>query len=860
MASSAFTPIFDAGAQADLAARVADAAQAIAPLWPLESAIAVNPLSGFEDRPFEVALREGADLFGARTTLALGQWRALHAEGRIADVALRKAIVATLGGLDAAFTLFGPDLNAFALLHARLVELPVAPAAEPQRRVLSPGMTVLARWIGCFLDRAAPPLFGRELGLYPCLRLALQADPALRAIATRDGLRLLDLAPEDPLATLGLVFDRRGIAPAATEDTVRRLFARLPGWAAHLRWRTGHAEAHQVAGAPASMLDLAALVALVSFVAGEDFADRQPAHAQPAGLPGRDEVARALLAHWNLAADAPEAWSDEARQRFARIVAMDEAALGLVFQQAAERGVIDSLGHALEGRSAACANAAPAASPAAPPAAPPVERPAAQLVFCIDVRSEPMRRAIEAAGAAAGTFETYGYAGFFGLPIALQPVLGRTPRKQLPVLLAPAHHVAEAPLPGRTDEAREVVTRRACAHRAQGMLESTKGGATGFAAAEALGPLAAVALLARTLAPRLAERLTRGLLGSAHEVFAPHASNDDEAAIPLADRIGYARGMFRLTGLPAATARLVVLVGHGGSTTNNAFAASLDCGACGGHPGGPNARLMAAILNDPLVREGLAADGLALPDDTVFLAAQHDTTRDEITLFDRASVPASHHADLAALEAVLRAAGRSALEGRAGKLARPADDLLAGAAHWGEVRPEWGLSGNAAFIVGPRRLTAGLDLEGAAFLHSYDWQTDKDGSALTTILTAPMIVAQWISCQYLFSTIDNAVYGAGDKVTQNVIGGFGVVQGNGGDLCTGLPRQSLFRDDGTPYHVPRRLTVFVQAPLRRVEEIVFAHENLVHLVENGWINLVVIDPWKHRAHHWQREHWVPRPG
>ncbi|MBF9150473.1 DUF2309 domain-containing protein [Novosphingobium jiangmenense] len=824
----------------ELQALVDIAGQTVAPLWPLDSAIAVNPLSGFEDLPFEDAVPQAAELFGARASLSLVQWRSLKAEGRIEDVAFRRAVVNALGGIDSAFESLGPDLNAYNLLVARLVELPTEDTPASRNELDAPH-AVLARYLAAFFDRnAALRLPGRELGLYHSVSAALRHDPALVRAGDTTAAAWLANAPAEPLEMLLFAARRDGVSRDRRLPWLRSLVASLPGWAAHLRWRAEHGGPSASAGAPATMIELMALIALV----------QGSVRSGPQALAGAadaiGQVEQALLSYFGLPATAPSAWSDQARDALRRVASMSLAELGLVFQEAAEASFLGQFAPQLEGASARLT--APARAPAAE----------AQAVFCIDVRSEPMRRALEA----QGRYETLGYAGFFGLPIAINPACEAPTRNQLPVLLSPAHVVAERAAQGREAEADALLDRHAALADARAILDTTKSGATGFATAEAAGPLAAVALLARTLAPRLTDALRKRLVGERGHVLTPSACNDHghgAGAIPLEQRVAYAKGMFALTGLSHETARLVALVGHGGCTTNNAFAASLDCGACGGHPGGPNARLMAAILNDSEVRAGLAEQGIAIPDDSWFIAAQHDTTRDEIEIFDRQLVPASHTDDLAKFTLALQRAGAQCREERAMRLGRTPEDLLTGAAHWGEVRPEWGLSGNAAFIVGPRALTADIDLGGSAFLHSYDWKKDEDGSALTGIMTAPMIVAQWINCQYLFSTIDNEVFGAGDKTTQNVIGGFGVVQGSGGDLCVGLPRQSLFRDDGTPYHTPRRLAVIIEAPLQRVQDIVLAHDVVGRLVENGWINLVVIDPWKHKAHHWVRGEWAARP-
>lgn len=822
--------------RAQLIALLDLAAQTVSPLWPLDSAIAVNPLSGFEEQPFEQAIGQAAALFEARGSLPLNQWRALMAEGRVSDVALRKAVVATLGGFDTAFASLGPDINAYNLLMARLVELPTVDVA-PVRHQLAPGIAVLARWIAAFFDRnAALPLQGRERGLYLCITEVLRHDSALLRLTDKAGAVLVSKAPADPIELIEITMRRARIVPEQRLTWLRKLVATLPGWAGHLRWRNEHGGIAASTNAPATMAELIALVALV-----------QSATNTPVAVPEGKPAAKlalgteiALLGHFGLPANGGETWGPAARAQLAEIAAMDETALGLIFQQAAESTYLAAITPKLE--KASHWREVPA------------KKPDAQLVFCIDVRSEPMRRALEGQGA----YATLGYAGFFGLPIAINPACAAPTRNQLPVLLSPSHIVPERAVQGREAGAKAMLSRQAALGDAQAMLDATKGGATGFATAEATGPLAAIAMLARTLAPRMTDRLRRAVVGERQNVLTPTACNDHDPAFGLDQKIGYAKGMFTLTGLTADTARLVALVGHGGCTTNNAFAASLDCGACGGHPGGPNARLMAAILNDADVRKGLAAQGIALPEHTRFIAAQHDTTQDIVSVFDRQLVPASHQADLEQLERALARAGACARVERAKALGRPADDLMTGAAHWGEVRPEWGLSGNAAFIIAPRAMSKDIDLGGSAFLHSYDWRQDEDGSALTAIMTAPMIVGQWINNQYLFSTIDNEVYGAGDKTTQNVVGGFGVVQGSGGDLCTGLPRQSLFRDDGVPYHTPRRLAVIVAAPPQRVQDIVLGNDVVGKLVENGWINLVVIDPWKHKAHYWVRNGWVAR--
>lgn len=237
--------------------------------------------------------------------------------------------------------------------------------------------------------------------------------------------------------------------------------------------------------------------------------------------------------------------------------------------------------------------------------------------------------------------------------------------------------------------------------------------------------------------------------------------------------------------------------------------------------------------------------------------AEHNTTTDEILLFD-AEVPDSHREQLQKLKLNLVKTQQTATQERLAVTKNSVDLARKKANNWGETRPEWGLAKNAGFIVGPRELTKNHNLDGRCFLHSYDWETDENGKTLEAIMQGPMVVTQWLNNHYYFSTVDNEVFGGGSKITHNITGKFGVVQGNGGDLKMGLPLQSVMESDLEMYHQPLRLSVLIQAPLSRVSAVLARNEHLKNLLDNKWIYLMVMDPLEANTiiHYQQKFSWV----
>ncbi|MGY3448207.1 YbcC family protein [Bradyrhizobium sp. USDA 4353] len=815
LAMSMTDPI-DTSAEAALMARIDSACQRIAPLWPLKHFVAVNPFLGFTSQSFAATAATFERVVRTRMLMPRAYYRQALDDGRIDDAALARAL--------ALHPSTGLDVEALKQ-KARAEAAPssppavVATVAEVLDRLAQGDRYVsLVAFMIDEISAFCATYFDEGQASWPSPVRKLKPYAAWRAIAAYDrnpqvmGLtgfrKAVAELPADPVQAIGLIVDRLGIPARAVEDYLVRALFDLGGWSAYARyigWSAGLDGLRDD-----TLLELLAIRLAWGYALYQERTDD------------------AFKAAWAQAmAEAAKLPADQ------RLEETPELAIDLVLHEAYEIAIRSKLVARLakHGTQAAVTRL---------PARPPV-----QAAFCIDVRSEIFRRALETAYPEA---ETIGFAGFFGFPIEYVPIGHSRGGAQCPVLLKPAFIVCEAVKDADDVEQAEVLGLRLLRRRAAKAWKSFKVSAVssfsfvetaglGFAAKIATDsagvtrpvPSPVVDGLDPEIAARVQPRLVPGELGGRATGF-----TDPQ-------RVAMAEAVLKAMSMTGPFARLVLLAGHGSTTVNNPHASGLDCGACGGHTGEANARVAAAVLNDWRVREGLRAKGIDIPADCWFFGALHDTTTDAVTLFDEDDVPAALAQDLARLKARLTEAGRLARLERSALLGirdkSDVDDaVIARSRDWSQVRPEWGLAGNTAFIAAPRTFTRGLDLGGRAFLHSYEAARDDGYRTLELIMTAPMVVASWINLQYYGSTVNNAAFGSGNKVLHNIVGQLGVLEGNAGDLRVGLPWQSVH--DGSRFiHEPVRLNVFIAAPESAMDEVMLRHQGVRDLVVNGWVML-----------------------
>ncbi|TPG32533.1 DUF2309 domain-containing protein [Mycolicibacterium hodleri] len=804
--------------RAQLRSEITLAARILPTHYPLETFIAVNPLAGLEATPFEQAIRRSGDLYGARGTLPEKTFRELHRDGRITDADLDEALTRRYPNLLDRPTVrlgereFTPiELVRGDLIHGR-------PAPEPLRRyrirseqvgsdVAVTVDTQTAKWCSAFFGAGAWPMPSREAGFYMAWRALAPSDPSLTRAARAELRSVAERADDAALAALSAL----GIDDDARITYLQAHLTRLPGWAAHVHWCTGRGVGIEL------MEYLAVRLTYESLLLGDHRRHRRLDQIAP-HVPSARERATRLIDVWGLAQVSETELAAAARV----LTVLPMPAREMLWQNAFECHYRNDL---LAGLSRA-----PARGPA---------RAHTQVVSCIDTRSEGLRRHLESLDG----YQTLGFAGFFAVAIRFTDLLGGAANDLCPVLISPSLEVREAPAPrSERTAARQLAGARSLAGAESAFHAAKESFAAPFVLAEAAGWAAGPLSAAKTFTPAISAGVRRRLRG----LVAPHAPAVlDVETMPLAERALFARVALTTMGLVRGFGRLVVLCGHGSVTENNPYQAALDCGACGGQAGGPNARTAAAILNQAEVREELRQAGTDIPEQTYFIAAQHDTASDRVSILDFHLIPGSHLDDVRRLDADLTTVGASLAAERCAALPgarwvksprRAARHVAARSADWAQVYPEWGLAGNAAFVIAPREISLGTDLHRRVFLHSYDADVDPDGSALETILTAPLVVAQWINCQYYFSTVAPEVFGAGTKTIHNVVGTVGVMAGPSGDLRLGLPWQSVAEGDRLR-HEPLRLLAVIQAPLERIDTVIAQNPILQHLFGNDWVGL-----------------------
>jgi uncharacterized protein YbcC (UPF0753/DUF2309 family) len=755
------------------------AARQVPPLWPLDSSVTVNPFLGQAYGPLELAAARLGRVAGMRVTMPRSWYAARIRSGEIDGVDLDAAL-AGASALDAPKTRADLDAGLGAELPCPIPLPTVADLAAEPSGTDWPGVLTerISRWAADYFDTGqALWAAPKGRGAYDNWRDNARFDLTPEIAGLKGFAAFAAHLPETAEQAILDCAAYLGLSDTAIELYFHRLLMSLDGWAQIGRYRLWQAELRD--GSDRTLIDLLAI---------------------------RLVWEKAIFCQYALSIEGT--WL-EARRAYAEDIAPSaDDILDSVLQEAAE--------HAAQRRLAAVL--------ATEEAGPTNGRAKLQMAFCIDVRSEVFRRSLESLDPG---IRTLGFAGFFGLGVAHRRFASDIEENRLPPQLAPGSNSRSGDGSAAMVQLDEAARLGERATRAWGRFRLAA--VSSFAFVEAMGPV-------------YVNKLLRNGLGFAKVKHPNDPAPRFDPAPDAAARIAMAEKVLRSMSLTHDFARLVVIAGHGASVVNNPHASMLHCGACGGFSGDVNARLLAGLLNDAAVRAGLAGRGILVPDDTLFLAALHETTTDTVTLYEADHSSVAHAEDILQLRRWFSAAGALTRAERALRLPGrpPATALAHRARDWAEVRPEWGLTGCQAFIAAPRSRTAGRDLGGRVFLHNYVWREDEDFGVLELIMTAPVIVASWISLQYYGSTVAPQVFGAGNKLLHNITGGMGVVEGNGGLLRGGVPWQSIH--DGEKFvHEPLRMSVAIEAPREAIIAVLERHPDVRKLFDNRWLHLFALD-------------------
>lgn len=469
-----------------------------------------------------------------------------------------------------------------------------------------------------------------------------------------------------------------------------------------------------------------------------------------------------------------------------------------------------------------------------------------QAIFCIDEREDSIRRHIEAVDKQA---ETFGAPGFFGVEFYFQQQGSKFYDKLCPAPVTPKYLIKES---------------NASTVRKEELLYNklTHGVVSGFLLSISFGFWALAKKIQMLFRPKMSPAISDAY-GHMDQCSVLSIENKDPADQENGLQIGYtleemtarAEGFLRGIGLVKNFAPLVYMIAHGSSSANNPHHGAHDCGACSGRPGATNARVQAFILNHKKVRERLAERGIHIPVSTQFAGGMHDTAADVMAFYDEDILDAAnaerHIHNKQNFETALNLNAKERSRRFASINTRQELEQVRKAIHNRSVslfepRPELGHGTNTLAIIGRREISKGLFLDRRAFLNSYDYTTDPDGTILTAVMRPIGLVCGGINLEYYFSRVDNIKMGAGTKLPHNVMGLFGVANSSDGDLRPGLPWQMI------EVHDPVRLLVIVEQQPALVLKAIQSSAEVFEWYKNEWVHIVALHPEEKQFYYFEK--------
>ncbi len=458
-----------------------------------------------------------------------------------------------------------------------------------------------------------------------------------------------------------------------------------------------------------------------------------------------------------------------------------------------------------------------------------------QAVFCIDDRECSIRRHLESTDL---NCETFGTPGHFNVEFYFQPEHSNFHTKVCPAPITPSFLIKESDKTAKNKKDFHF------SNKANGLV-------LGWVYTHTLGFFSVFKLFASVFRPtKTASFVTSAKHMDPNSILTIESKGEIsedglKIGFTLDEMVERVYNLLLSIGLTENFSPLVYFIGHGSSSANNPFYATMDCGACSCRPGSVNARVISFMSNKKEVRIELAKRGIIIPNETQFLGGLHDTARDEIIYFDESILSNENqkrHDDnqktfLIALEQNAKERSRRFKSINTKNSAKKIHkQILTRTVSLFEPRPELDHATATLCIVGRRKITKNVFLDRRAFLNSYDYRKDPEGKSLLPILNAATPVCGGINLNYYFSKVDNQNLGAGTKLPHNVMGLFGVSNGTDGDLRPGLPIQMI------ELHDPVRLMMVVEHFPEVVLNVIKANPSTYEWYENKWLNLVVLNP------------------